>query len=431
MRDGGRACGAHDPADRRGPTPLVQGHVSPYGAFDLDMVWRLDLEVLAAAGGRRLFAEDAFRRERVTVGPEPAGTVKPARGRETGQVSMRRHSASPVGEPRDEKRTDALRALLACLVTLLLALADPPAVAASVGFAVLQVPAGSEPPLEVGVWYPADAPSRPTAVGLFAQDVAPGATVRGRSLPLVVISHGNGGNFASHADTALALAQAGFIVAAPTHTGDNNRDQSRATDIAGRTRQLAAVTDHLAARWSPGTVDPARIGAFGFSTGGFTVLAAAGGVPDFSRVGPHCAANPGLYDCRLLAAAGTSPAARTAFVRDGRFRALVVAAPALGYTFAPAGLATVTVPVQLWAAAEDTILPSRLYAEPVRAALPHPPEVHVVERAGHFDFLAPCSEALARAASAICGSAPGFDRAEFHGRFNAAVARFLSAALPP
>lgn len=37
------------PADVRGLTPLVWGHVSPYGAFDLDMEQRLDLDVMAAA----------------------------------------------------------------------------------------------------------------------------------------------------------------------------------------------------------------------------------------------------------------------------------------------------------------------------------------------------------------------------------------------
>ncbi len=37
------------PADRRGLTPFVWGHVSPYGAFDLDMERRLDLDVFAAA----------------------------------------------------------------------------------------------------------------------------------------------------------------------------------------------------------------------------------------------------------------------------------------------------------------------------------------------------------------------------------------------
>jgi Tn3 transposase DDE domain len=39
-------------ADSRGLTPLVWGHVSPYGAFDLDMDRRLDLELREAASSR-------------------------------------------------------------------------------------------------------------------------------------------------------------------------------------------------------------------------------------------------------------------------------------------------------------------------------------------------------------------------------------------
>ena len=37
------------PADVRGLTPLVWGHVSPYGTFDLDMEQRLDLDLREAA----------------------------------------------------------------------------------------------------------------------------------------------------------------------------------------------------------------------------------------------------------------------------------------------------------------------------------------------------------------------------------------------
>ncbi len=331
-----------------------------------------------------------------------------------------------------------MKSLLAGLLGALVALAGLPA-AASVGFAVLQVPDGAAPPIEVGVWYPAQAPARATAVGLLTQDVARDALPQGRGLPLVVISHGNGGSFASHAATAFALAQAGFVVAAPSHTGDTHADQSRATDLGGRTRGLVAVIDGMVLRWSPGTVDPARIGAFGFSAGAFTVLVVAGGVPDLARIGPHCAANPGLYDCRMIASAqredmpaagqGSAPGAAPVFVRDRRLRSLVIAAPALGFTFAPAGLAGVTVPVQLWQGKDDVILPPRLYAERVRAALPTPPEVHVVDRAGHFDFMSPCSEALARAAPAICSSAGGFDRPAFSKRFDSELVWFFKRTL--
>lgn len=147
----------------------------------------------------------------------------------------------------------------------------------------------------------------PTRVGSFTQNLVPGA-VRGRNLPLVVMSHGNGGSFASHVDTAFALAEAGFVVAALTHTGDNYRDSSGATDLAARTRHLAAVIGHVGERWNPEAVNPERIGAFGFSSGGFTVLAAAGGTPDLTRITAHCAAHPAFYACRLIAGAAHAPA---------------------------------------------------------------------------------------------------------------------------
>jgi predicted dienelactone hydrolase len=112
---------------------------------------------------------------------------------------------------------------------------------------------------------------------------------------------------------------------------------------------------------------------------------------------------------------------------DPRIRALVVAAPALGFTFGKAGLSSVTIPVQLWRADEDEILPVPDYADAVRKALPRAPEFHAVPSAGHFDFLMPCTSTAI--APEICRSRPGFDRAAFHRDFNARVVRFLSVAM--
>ena len=111
--------------------------------------------------------------------------------------------------------------------------------------------------------------------------VARDAPVEGTGLPLVVISHGHGGSYAGHLDTATALANAGFVVAALTHNGDSWRDQSRPTAIWERPRQLKLLTDYMLGAWSDHErLDANRVGAFGFSAGGFTVLAAAGGEPD-------------------------------------------------------------------------------------------------------------------------------------------------------
>jgi len=296
----------------------------------------------------------------------------------------------------------------------------------AVGFTHVSVPDGPTS-IDTAIWYPTTAPVHDDAVGPFLQPVALDAIPSGTAFPLIVISHGTGGDFSNHADTAYALAQAGFVVAAPTHEGDNWRDQSRALDILDRARQVHVVLGYVLAQWHPGLIDARRVGAFGFSSGGFTVLVAAGGDPDLATIDAHCRAHPFFFDCRLRAthSAGSPEAA----VHDTRIRALVVAAPALGFTFSKTGLASVTIPVQLWRADDDHVLPAPYYADAVRAALPAAPFFYDVPGAGHYDFIAPCSQVLAQLAPVICTSEAGFDRAAFHRTFNARIVAFFNQIL--
>ena len=123
-------------------------------------------------------------------------------------------------------------------------------------------------------------------------------------------------------------------------------------------------------RWQHHAVlDPRRVGAFGFSAGGFTVLAAAGGRPDLARMGRHCADHPGFFDCGVVKTHPLPDPAWTA-QPDRRIKAVVAAAPALGFTFGRTGLSRVTMPVQLWRADNDAVLPAPCYAYAVRADLP-------------------------------------------------------------
>ena len=286
-------------------------------------------------------------------------------------------------------------------------------------------------PLEIGIWYPSPAAAHPIQMGPTTMSVAVDGPIQGMALPLVMMSHGTGGSFLGHFDTAIALADAGFVVAAVTHTGDNYADQSRSVDIMDRPRQISRVTDHMLTSWNGRrSIDPMRIGMFGFSAGGFTTLVSIGGVPDLSKIAPMCRQYPDDFACQLLAK-GDHPVAPSgaASLADARFKAAVVASPALGFTFAPDGLKNTKVPVQLWRAENDMLVPHPRYAEAVRLALPDEPDYHVVPNAGHFDFLAPCSKALASLAPTICTSAPDFDRVGFHMSFNAAIVGFFSKTL--
>ena len=119
----------------------------------------------------------------------------------------------------------------------------------------------------------------------------------------------------------------------------------------------------------------------------------------------------------------------TPWTHDARIRAVVSAAPALGYTFKAESLTDMKAPVQLWRAADDEILPDPFHASAVKAALPASVDYHVVPKARHFDFLTPCDDYARKNLPVLCNSAPDFDRAAFHHTFNTAVATFFTAKL--
>jgi len=322
-----------------------------------------------------------------------------------------------------------MNGVLLMLATATLTLAISPALA--VGFDRVMVPDTTGPALEAGIWYPSNAPASPQPLGLFRQTVAPVGAIAGRRLPLIVMSHGTGGSFEGHYDTALALAEAGFVVAAVTHTGDNYRDQSQFAQLDNRPRHIKALIDYAVASWPRhAAIDRGRIGMFGFSAGGFTTLVVIGGTPDMTRVGPFCAEHPDDWACIKLRERGTAPPAAPAkWVHDPRVVAAVIAAPAVGYAFPAEGLAAIKAPIQLWRGDSDEILPHPNYAQTVYDRLAVKPEYHVVPKAGHFAFLAPCSQSMATLVPDICKDPPDFDRAAFHREFNATVVAFFKQKL--
>jgi predicted dienelactone hydrolase len=312
---------------------------------------------------------------------------------------------------------------------------SPTAFCTNVGFEKIQIANGSDAPLTGGVWYPTAAKTREQALGLFAQDVARGAQVSGSGLPLIVISHGGGSSYEAHYDTALALAQAGFVAASINHTGDTYDDQRQVLQLWRRPSQLHRLVSYMLAEWSQrGRLDAAQVGAFGFSNGGFTVLVAAGGIPDLNKTASYCHDHPAHDLCRALERARVDPhlgadISPGVWTHDWRIKAAVVVAPAFGFAFDLAGLKNVRIPIQLWRAANDHHQPDPWYEEAVRLALPHPPDYHIVADGGHYDFLPPCSARLMALNPEICSDPPHFDRVAFHHAFNAQIVRFFQITL--
>lgn len=327
-------------------------------------------------------------------------------------------------------------AALAAFVSLAFAFAAQarPAVP-SVGTEQVSVPVAGAAAVPVTLWYPSTSTAQAKSFGPYRLDVAVAGDPVARRLPLIVMSHGTGGSAFDSVNLAVALAKAGFVVAAVEHPGDNYRDRSRSftsVNFAARSHQVTATIDFLTGSWRhKAVVDPARIGMFGHSAGGATTLIVGGGVLDFGQVVRFCINNPEDWGCKggrtlnptaTRADVGAPPVAAA----DPRVRALVVAAPALTHGFAPAGLARLKLPVQLWVGSKDAIVTN---AGQVAALMPARPERHDVADAGHFSFLAPCPDTLRATAPQICTDPPDFDRAAFQQDFTRAIIRFFRAHL--
>lgn len=296
------------------------------------------------------------------------------------------------------------------------------------GLKSIEVPAdGSGPLLKAFVWSPCAAEPVETKFGPIVLQGTPGCPVVGEKLPLVVISHGHAGGSLNHHDTAETLANAGFIVVALSHPGDNFSDTSQSSDISvmfERPTDIKRLLDFmLDASADAAKIDQQRIGFFGFSRGGYTGLVLAGAIPDF-----HDPAVPCPDPAPICSEIRRNEIPTQPLTQDPRIKAFVLADP-LSFFATEDSLKLIKAPIQLWGSqyGGDGVLPESVVS--LSQDLPGKPEFHPVPDAGHFAFLAPCSSELAASQPEICTDAKGFNRSAFHQSFDAQVLAFFQAQL--
>ena len=156
-----------------------------------------------------------------------------------------------------------IRFALASLLCLAASLAQ------AAGFQRIEVPAnGALPPLKGAIWYPCAKPPGEVKIGPNVLTVAEDCPIAGGKLPLVVISHGRGGDFLGHHDTAEAMADAGFVSVAINHPGDTASDMSRTDDpsiFVERPAGIKRTIDFMLGGWSNSArIDPESHRVFRF-----------------------------------------------------------------------------------------------------------------------------------------------------------------------
>jgi predicted dienelactone hydrolase len=299
---------------------------------------------------------------------------------------------------------------------------------------------GTNPrPLLTDVWYPAvdtavevdvsiGPPNTPFFnAGKAARDAE--LVFAPASFPLVLLSHGTGGMSLQLGWLASYLASEGYIVAGINHHGNNALEPYTPQGFLHyweRAKDLTTVLNLLLVDSNVGPrINPDQVGAAGFSLGGYTAIAIAGGVTNirllieaFQNSGRDLSKEiPEFPDPAALMEEFNSldrytPVADASY-RDYRVKSILAIAPALGEAFSPEGLSPIRIPVRIIVGEADQIAPAAAnasyFAKHIKGA-----ELTILEKVGHYTFLAEATEAGKRGLPTFCLDAPGVSRVSTH-----------------
>lgn len=321
--------------------------------------------------------------------------------------------------------------------------APPPSRPEKVGTTALEFyDEARDRPIAAQLWYPAtpDTVETPQAYEhAFRGHAAINAHYRSAPpRPLLLFSHGDRGGKLNQSWLAEDLAGHGYLVLSIEHWLNTRLNNVPEATMRAWERPLDATfaIGALLAdpTWGP-RVDPARIGAAGFSSGGYTALALAGARYAPIQMGEYCSSPQAGPDCWLANQVDVlnfdfSGAAKS--YRDERVRAALAMAPALGPGMIAESLKAIGVPVMIMASQDDEIVPYRWHAQRLAREIPGA-KLETLPTGGHFVFMPECTLAGVVFTYTnkydVCGRRHDIDRAAVHARLAAHARRFFGAAL--
>jgi predicted dienelactone hydrolase len=325
----------------------------------------------------------------------------------------------------------------------------------------------SEKDLRCVVWYPAvesavevkqfigpkDAPQ--FEAGMAAPDAGVATAPSKHGWPIVLLSHGTGGSALQMAWLGTALARAGFIVVAVDHPGNNANGKLTPEGMAlwwERATDLSQVLDGMFADPEFGKmIDQARVGAAGYSLGGYTVLELAGAQTDVHDFIALCRETPGpgkenadaavchvpemrgmgtpddiLHAVRKTSA--LSLAQSGDLFSDDRISAVFAIAPALAFTMTEDSLRSIRMPMELVVGDNDNIAPAKDNAQYVRDEV-RGAKLTTLPHVAHYAFLDSCTADGKKTLERYCDDGRDVDREAVHTRVETMAVVFFERSL--
>lgn len=289
--------------------------------------------------------------------------------------------------------------------------------------------------LNVRIFYPSHselAPQIQAVSGVFSGFSAiANAPLAPGHFPLIMLSHGSGGNNASLAWLAVPLAARGAIVIAANHPGSTTGNSSPKTDLTLQITDLSFMLIHYLddPRWQQ-AIDKQNIGAIGHSKGGYSVLALAGARTNRQQMSDYCQTMPQMPDCQFYYRDGvrlenTNDQRLAASYRDARVKWVIALDPGMSYVLTRSSLDNIHIPLLTIAADYFIRATGKMTLGVDRLKLP----LITLPDAGHFDFLPLCqpkaAAILAEEGEAFICETPAAQREAIHQQTLAAVSQFM------
>jgi predicted dienelactone hydrolase len=196
-------------------------------------------------------------------------------------------------------------------------------------------------------------------------------TRRNQSVPLIVISHGLGGDLTTFAYFAQHLASYGFAVAVPEHPGSSSsqiqallsgltNDVTPPEELIDRPLDIKFLLNYLAKNYGK-QIDTNNVGMIGQSFGAYTTLALAGAKLNWSTLQRDCLNSDDSWNLSLLiqCLALKIPKINTKVeLQDERIKAAIVINPLVSSVFGKENLSKIGIPVMIVSGSADPVTPA-------------------------------------------------------------------------
>lgn len=277
------------------------------------------------------------------------------------------------------------------------------------------------------IMYPTLAVEKLEKLGPYNINVALDAEPKDGLFPLAIISHGSGGSHFNYRTLAHYLASNGFIVAIPEHPHNNKNNNSLVNTIenfTNRPRLISIVIDwFFTSSLFMRNLKINSVAIIGHSIGGYTALAAAGGIPT-----------------SLPSQEGITR--KITVIPDQRIQALVLLAPSTVLFREKYSLTNIKIPILMFIGEKDELtgplcqisknkkeecMPFGYQAKLVLDGVNNESKIKcvLVQNARHLSFLSPFPKSMISKDFLPSLDPIGFNREEFHKKMNAEILEFL------